>query len=103
MESSFPKCPVCGQSSGYLVSGIMRNYVQCQFYRAKWRLFLVEGQLSGLLLHELPKNGSGLWRVEGLNAPHLPSFFVKSVETALVKPCVGNFGSLLVDGLRVMC
>jgi len=70
MEASFPRCPVCGQSSGYLVSGVFRNYVQCQYCRAKWRLFFSQSrQLAGLLLHELPKNGQGLWRVPSLNAP----------------------------------
>ena len=70
MEASFPKCPVCGQSSGYVVSGVFRNYVQCQYCRAKWRLFFSQSrQLAGLLLHELPKNGQGLWRVQSLGAP----------------------------------
>jgi len=69
MESSFPRCPICGQSSGYVVSGVFRNYVQCQYCRAKWRLSLVQGRLAGLLLHELPKNGQGLWRVPSLGAP----------------------------------
>jgi len=69
MESAFPRCPVCAQSSGYVVSGVFRNYVQCQYCRAKWRLSIYQGRLTGLLLHELPKNGQGLWRVQGLNAP----------------------------------
>jgi len=69
MESSFPKCPVCGQSSGYVVSGIFRNYVQCQYCLAKWKLSLYQGRLNSLLLHELPKNGQALWRVPSLSAP----------------------------------
>jgi ribosomal protein S27AE len=70
MEASFPKCPVCGQSSGYVVSGVFRNYVQCQYCQAKWRLFFSQSrQLTGLLLHELPKNGQALWRVQSLGAP----------------------------------
>jgi len=69
MESSFPRCPVCGQGSGYLVSGIFRNYVQCQYCRAKWKLSLHQGRVASLILHELPKNGQALWRVSSLSAP----------------------------------
>lgn len=70
MEAVFPRCPVCGQSSGYVVSGVFRNFVQCRYCRAKWRLSSSSSrQLTGLLLHELPKNGQGLWRVQGLGAP----------------------------------
>jgi len=69
VESSFPKCPICRQPAGYFVSGIFQNYFQCKYCRAKWKLTLVQGQVTSLMLHELPKNGQGLWRVEGLKAP----------------------------------
>ncbi len=69
METSFSSCPVCGQSWGYVVSGVFRNFVQCRYCRAKWRFSVIGGVLSGLMLHELPKNGQALWRVPSLNAP----------------------------------
>jgi ribosomal protein S27AE len=70
MEAVFPRCPVCGQSSGYVVSGVFRNFVQCRYCRVKWRLSSSSSrQLTGLLLHELPKNGQSLWRVQSLGAP----------------------------------
>jgi len=69
VERSFPKCPVCGQGKGYAVSGFARNYVQCQYCAAKWRLSFARGRLVRLMLHELPENGQGLWRVPSLRAP----------------------------------
>jgi ribosomal protein S27AE len=69
METAFPRCPVCGQSRGYVVSGVFRNFAQCRYCRAKWKLTVYQGRLAGLLLHELPKNGQALWRVQSLGAP----------------------------------
>jgi DNA-directed RNA polymerase subunit RPC12/RpoP len=52
-----------------VVSGVFRNYVQCQYCRAKWKLSVYQGRVGGLMLHELPKNGQALWRVPSLKAP----------------------------------
>lgn len=69
MEKSFPKCPICESSRGYSISGILRKYAQCDSCKAKWRLHFKGGEITGLTLHELPKNGQALYQVDLIRAP----------------------------------
>jgi len=36
MTRYFPKCPVCGSSDGWNVSGTFKDFVQCKSCEAKW-------------------------------------------------------------------
>ncbi len=65
------KCPVCGQSKGYVISEHhhRRKSVQCKNCLVKWKLSVLQDGLAGLMLHELPKNGQGLSRVPSLRGP----------------------------------
>ncbi len=69
MQTVFPKCPVCGSGSGYEYSGITGKYAKCYSCQAKWKMNLVNQQLSNLILHELPKNGVALHRVARTGMP----------------------------------
>ena len=61
MLSVFPTCPICDAKTGYAVSGISKDYVQCKSCKAKW----FSGQLSrrkelkDLMLWEPSKDGKG--------------------------------------------
>lgn len=66
MESEFPKCPICGYAGKYELGGIMSRYAKCPRCMAKWRY---SERTRMLTLHELPKNGEALRRVESMNVP----------------------------------
>lgn len=65
----FPKCPVCGSTSGYAISGIFGKYAKCANCMTKWKLLVKNNEIVGLMLHELPKNGSGLFKIKSTNSP----------------------------------
>jgi|SRR3990170_6856009 len=69
MQLKFPKCPVCGGSSGYEISGILGKYAKCLSCMTKWKLLMENQEITGLILHEFPKNGSGLFKVKSTNNP----------------------------------
>lgn len=69
MSNDFAKCPICESSSGYEQSGILGKYAKCPKCLTKWKLYIKNQRISNLSLHELPKNGSGLLKVNGINAP----------------------------------
>ena len=69
MQSDFPKCPICGSTTGYEFSGMVGKYAKCLTCSAKWRLLIENQRLTGLTLHELPKNGTALCKVASMNAP----------------------------------
>ncbi len=57
----FPKCPLCGASDGYEISGWAKNYVQCRSCRAKWTStdFVTCEDLKELMLWEPSSDGKG--------------------------------------------
>ena len=38
IKKALPRCPVCHSSSGYEISGIAKDYLQCVKCRSKWYL-----------------------------------------------------------------
>lgn len=87
MLEEFPKCPICGSTGGYEMSGILGKYAKCRTCMAKWQLFVKNKQILKLALHELPKDGSGLYTVTSTGAPlftiigtRLPTNFWKKLE-----------------------
>ena len=69
MQYEFPKCSICGSTSGYEISGVVGKYSKCSGCMAKWKLYLENQRIVTLALHELPKNGTALHKVVDLNAP----------------------------------
>lgn len=69
MQDEFPKCPICGSTDGYELSGILGRYAKCYVCNAKWQLFVKNKQISELMLHELPKNGSGVYTITSTKEP----------------------------------
>jgi hypothetical protein len=69
MRARLRKCPICESNSGYEESGILGKYAKCPKCLAKWKLYTENKEIANLGLHELPKNGSGLLKVGGVNAP----------------------------------
>jgi DNA-directed RNA polymerase subunit RPC12/RpoP len=69
MQSELPKCPICGSTTGYELSGIVGKYSKCPACFTKWKLCIENQQLTGLILHELPKNGAALFKVASTNCP----------------------------------
>lgn len=69
IQQLLPKCPVCSSTSGYELSGVVGKYASCPQCQTKWRLHMEKEQLIGLTLHELPKNGAGLFKVASTNGP----------------------------------
>lgn len=69
IQNEFPRCPICGSTSGYELSGIVGKYAGCHACMSKWRIGIENKRISTLILYELPKNGSGLYRVASTNAP----------------------------------
>ncbi len=69
IQQEISKCPVCSSSSGYELSGMVGKYARCPQCQAKWKLHMEKEKLIGLTLHELPKNGAALYKVESTNAP----------------------------------
>ena len=61
MLKYFPKCPLCGASEGYEVSGVFKNYVQCRACGAKWwsNDFVKCKELKQLKLWEPAYDGTG--------------------------------------------
>jgi hypothetical protein len=69
MQQVLPRCPVCGSMSGYELSGMVGKYAKCPQCQTKWKLNLINQQIMGLALHELPKNGAALYTIQATNAP----------------------------------
>jgi DNA-directed RNA polymerase subunit RPC12/RpoP len=69
MQQELPQCPVCGSTSGYELSGIVGKYAKCSQCQTKWKLITENQTITGLALHELPKNGAALYKVASTNAP----------------------------------
>ncbi len=69
MLSDFVKCPICESRGEYEQSGIFGKYAKCPKCLAKWKLYIENQRVMSLALHELPKNGSGLLRASGIDAP----------------------------------
>jgi len=87
MQEEFPKCPICGSTNGYELSGIMGKYAQCHMCMTKWQLFVQNKRIVELTLHELPKDGSGLYTITSTKAPlftiigaRLPTDFWKNLK-----------------------
>jgi rubrerythrin len=69
MQAELPKCPVCGSTAGYEVSGIVGKYSKCPTCQTKWKLCMENQHLVALMLHELPKNGAALFKVASTKRP----------------------------------
>jgi len=69
MKDEFSKCPICGSTDGYDLSGILGKYAKCSICSAKWQLFIKNNQLFELKLHELPKDGSGVYTITRTKEP----------------------------------
>ena len=69
MQDEFPKCPICSSTENYELSGIVGKYAQCRGCKAKWQLSIKNEKILSLRLHELPKDGSGLYRMTDAKAP----------------------------------
>ncbi len=69
LQQELPQCPVCGSTSAYELSGIVGKYAKCYQCQTKWKLVIENQKIVGLALHELPKNGAGLYKVASTNAP----------------------------------
>lgn len=87
MQDEFPRCPICGSTDGYELSGILRNYAKCRICMAKWRLFVKDKQISEITLHELPKDGSSVYTISSTRKPlftvlgkRLPAGFWRDLE-----------------------
>lgn len=87
MQDEFSKCPICNSTNGYESSGILGKYAKCRTCMAKWHLFVKNKQMSELTLHELPKDGSGVYTITSTKAPlftiigtRLPKDFWKNLK-----------------------
>lgn len=69
IQQELPQCPVCGSPSGYELSGVVGKFAKCPQCQAKWKIHMEKEKIIGLTLHELPKNGAALYKVESTNAP----------------------------------
>ncbi|MDI6847808.1 MAG: hypothetical protein QMD23_06755 [Candidatus Bathyarchaeia archaeon] len=69
MQEEIPKCPICGSTNGYKLSGIIGKYAQCLTCMTKWRLFIKNRKILELTLHELPKDGSGVYTLISTKMP----------------------------------
>jgi ribosomal protein S27E len=69
LQQELPQCPVCGSTSAYELSGIVGKYAKCNQCQTKWKLVMEKQKIAGLALHELPKNGAGLYKVASTNVP----------------------------------
>ncbi len=69
LQQELPQCPICGSPGAYELSGIVGKYGKCSQCQAKWKLIIENQKIVGLALHELPKNGGGLYKVASTNAP----------------------------------
>ena len=69
MQDELPKCPICGSTDGYELSGILGKYAKCYACNAKWQLFVKNKRIMELMLHELPKNGSGVYTIASTKEP----------------------------------
>ena len=90
IQQLLPRCPVCSSPGGYELSGVVGKYAKCPQCQTKWKLHLEKEKLIGLTLHELPKNGAALYKVNSTNAP----LFVE-----IGKPIAMSFWqNLILDG-----
>jgi len=87
MQEEFPKCPVCGSTNGYEVSGLVGKYARCRTCMTKWQLFAQNQKILELTLHELPKDGSSLYTITSTKTPlftiigaRLPTGFWKNLR-----------------------
>ncbi len=69
LQQELPQCPVCGSTNAYELSGVVGKYAKCSQCQTKWKLVMENQKIAGLALHELPKNGAGLYKVASTNAP----------------------------------
>jgi ribosomal protein S27E len=69
LQQELSQCPVCGATSAYELSGIVGKYAKCSQCETKWKLIMENQKIVGLAMHELPKNGEGLFKVASTNAP----------------------------------
>jgi len=77
-----PVCPICKNQSGYKISGIMRNYIQCNSCKGKWHI-IEENETAQLKLHELPQNEKSVPLYSLLDEYH-PLEFWKELEVGEV-------------------
>lgn len=77
-----PSCPICGNPSGYTISGIMKNYVQCNSCKGKWHI-RKDKETWQLKLHELPQNEKSVSLYSLLEEYH-PFDFWKELEVGKV-------------------
>lgn len=61
MLQQLPQCPLCKAKNGYKVSGLFKNYVQCNSCKAQWLStdFVTCKELNVLTLFKLSRNGHG--------------------------------------------
>ena len=61
MLQHLPQCPICKAESGYEVSGLLKNYVQCKSCKAQWQSndFVNCKELNVLMLWKLSRDGLG--------------------------------------------
>jgi DNA-directed RNA polymerase subunit RPC12/RpoP len=69
IQQELPQCPVCNSPGGYELSGVVGKFAKCPQCQAKWKIHTEKEKTIGLTLHELPKNGAALFKVEATNAP----------------------------------
>ena len=90
MQQELHQCPVCGSTSGYELSGVVGKYGKCSQCQTKWKLLMENQKIIGLALHEFPKNGAALYKVDNVNSP----LFVQ-----IGKPIgIGFWQNLKLDG-----
>ena len=87
MQEEFPKCPICGSTNGYKLSGIIGKYAQCLTCMTKWQLFVKDKRILELTLHEFPKDGSSSYTITSTKKPlftiigtRLPTDFWKNLK-----------------------
>ncbi|MGA2385403.1 MAG: hypothetical protein ABSG33_02590 [Candidatus Bathyarchaeia archaeon] len=69
IQQMMPQCPVCGSSSGFELSGMVGKFAKCPQCQSKWKIHTEKEKIIGLTLHELPKNGFALYKVESTSTP----------------------------------
>ncbi|MGA3060071.1 MAG: hypothetical protein ABSD92_06830 [Candidatus Bathyarchaeia archaeon] len=69
LQQELPQCSICSSPNAYELSGVVGKYAKCSQCQTKWKLIVENQKIVGLALHELPKNGAGLYKVASTNAP----------------------------------
>ena len=90
IQQILPQCPVCGSPGSYELSGVVGKFAKCPQCQGKWKIHSEKEKIIGLTLHELPKNGFALYKVESTNTP----LFIQ-----IGKPiAIGFWQNLKLDG-----